>query len=276
MISSVGEKLGISPRYRTVRLNLNEAPELLGLNLKSVDEVETIEDTTIAGVPVRIYRPRNNLAQQQERPGLIFFHGGGLVLSNARSIIYNKICSRFANVTQAVVISVDYRRAPEHPFPAQFEDSYAVVTKVLEDSSKFGITKSKIAMAGDSAGALLTAPISVELAKEKGEKAIAAQVLMYPWVQAIDVTCLPSYQNYAQGHPLLTKKMAYFISLAATGKLDLEQEYLSGNISHYFMNTKYWKLLEISKNAKCKNPLKQTPGKLSTQFLETVVDSPRL
>ena len=128
-------------------------------------------------------------------------------------------------------------------------------------------------MAGDSAGALLTAPISVELAKEKGEKAIAAQVLMYPWVQAIDVTCLPSYQNYAQGHPLLTKKMAYFISLAATGKLDLEQEYLSGNISHYFMNTKYWKLLEIPKNAKCKNPLKQTPGKLPTQFLETVVDS---
>ena len=106
----------------------------------------------------------------------------------------------------------------------------------------------------------MTAPNSVELAKEKREK-------------AIDVTCLPSYQNYAQGHPLPTKKMAYFISLAATGKLDLEQEYLSGNISHYFMNTKYWKLLEIPKNAKCKNPLKQTPGKLPTQFLETVVDS---
>ena len=168
VISSVGEKLGISPRYRTVRLNLNEAPELLGLNLKSVDEVETIEDTTIAGVPVRIYRPRNNLAQQQERPGLIFFHGGGLVLFNARSIIYNKICSRFANVTQAVVIwdnhslcyickpiSVDYRRAPEHPFPAQFEDSYAVVTKVFEDSSKFGITKSKVAMAGGGLGIVL-------------------------------------------------------------------------------------------------------------------------
>ena len=117
--------------------------------------METIEDTTIAGVPVRIYRPRNNLAQQQERPGLIFFHGGGLVLSNARSIIYNKICSRFANVTQAVVISVDYRRAPEHPFPAQFEDSYAVVTKVFEDSSKVGITKSKVAMAGGGLGIVL-------------------------------------------------------------------------------------------------------------------------
>ena len=175
--------------------------------------METIEDTTIAGVPVRIYRPRNNPAQKQERPRLIVFHGGG----HARSIIYNKICSRFANLTQAVVISVDYRRAPEHPFPAQFEDCYAVVTKVLEDSSKFGITKSKIAMAGDSAGALLTAAISVELAKEKREKAIAAQVLMNPWLQAIDVTCLPSYQNYAQGHPLLTKKMAFYLTCMQQG-----------------------------------------------------------
>ena len=126
-ISSLGEELGISPRYKTQRY-LTEFPETSGFN---TDEVETIEDTTIAGVPVRIYRPRNSPGQQQERPGLIYFHGGALVLSKATSMVYTTICSRFANVTQAVVISVEYRRAPEHPFPAQFEDCYAVVMKVL-------------------------------------------------------------------------------------------------------------------------------------------------
>ena len=63
------------------------------------------------------------------------------------------------------------------------------------------------------------------------------------------------------------------MSLAATGKPDLEVEYLSGNISHHFMNTKYWKFLEIPENSQCNNPLEQTTGKLPTQFLETVVDS---
>ena len=132
LISSLGEQLGISPRYKTQRY-LTEFPESLGFSLDNADEVETIEDTVIAGVPVRIYRPRNSLGQRQERPGLIYFHGGGLVILKAASMLYSKICSRFANVTQAVVISVEYRRSPEHPFPAQFEDCHAVVTKVLEE-----------------------------------------------------------------------------------------------------------------------------------------------
>ena len=272
LISSLGEQLGISPRYKTQRY-LTEFPESLGFSLDNADEVETIEDTVIAGVPVRIYRPRNSLGQRQERPGLIYFHGGGLVILKAASMLYSKICSRFANVTQAVVISVEYRRSPEHPFPAQFEDCHAVVTKVLEDSSKFGIICGKVAIAGDSAGGLLAAAVSVELAKEKREKTIAAQLLINPWLQGIDVTCLPSYQEHSKGFLLRKVDIVYYFSLAATGKPDLEQEYFSGNISRYFMNTKYWKFLEIPENSQCKNLLEQTIAKLPTQFLETVVDS---
>ena len=271
-ISSLGEELGISPRYKTLRY-LTEFPETLGFNPDNTDEVETIEDTTIGGVPVRIYRPRNSPGQQQERPGLIYFHGGGLVILTATSMLYSKICSRFANVTQAVVISVEYRRAPEHPFPAQFEDCHAVVMKVLEDSSKFGIINGKIAIAGDSAGGLLAAAISVELAKEKREKAIAAQVLINPWLQAIDVTCLTSYQEHSKGFLLRKVDALYYFSLAATGKPDMEKEYFSSNVSRHFMNTKYWKFLEIPENSQCKNLLGQTTAKLPTQFLETVVDS---
>jgi acetyl esterase/lipase len=100
----------------------------------------------------------------------------------------------FLSDTNSVVISVEYRLVPEHPFPAQFDDCYAVVNTVTNDAKKFGILKNKIAIAGDSAGGQLAAAISLEFAKQNRSSELVGQVLIYPWLQLIDTLCLPSYQ----------------------------------------------------------------------------------
>ena len=182
------------------------------------------------------------------------------------------ICSKFANATNSVVISVDYRLAPEHLFPAQFQDSYSVVSTIIKEPLKFGIIKGKIVLGGDSAGGLLAAAVSLELVKENRGNHITAQLLFYPWLQSIDVTCLPSYRDYSQGFTLSKEEMACFSSLVVTGKPDFIQVYVSGNISRYFMHTPYWKFLQIPESSHCTIPSEKTSENLPPQFIQTVVD----
>ena len=182
------------------------------------------------------------------------------------------ICSKFANATNSVVISVDYRLAPEHLFPAQFQDSYSVVSTIIKEPLKFGIIKGKIVLGGDSAGGLLAAAVSLELVKENRGNHITAQLLFYPWLQSIDVTCLPSYRDYSQGFTLSKEEMACFSSLVVTGKPDFIQVYVSGNISRYFMHTPYWKFLQIPESSHCTIPSEKTSENLPPQFIQMVVD----
>lgn len=96
---------------------------------------------------------------------MIFFHGGGFVTGNINS--YSRVCTRMANRTKHIILSVDYRLAPEHPFPVGLEDCYAVVKEVINSTLLFNHPIHKITLIGDSAGANLAAAVSL-LARDRG------------------------------------------------------------------------------------------------------------
>ena len=136
-----------------------------------------IKDMVVDGVPVIIFRPDASTIQSPTPPVVIYFHGGGLALLSPQYKSYKIICIMIAKQTKSVVISVDYRLAPENVFPAQFDDGFAVVSAVMNKPTKFGIDANRIALVGDSAGGLLSAAISLEFAKITTPSKIAAQVL---------------------------------------------------------------------------------------------------
>ena len=137
-----------------------------------------IEDTTIAGpngpIPVRIYRPKKS---QTPAPVLLFFHGGGFVIGDLDG--YDRPCRRLAKVAKCVVISVDYRLAPEHKFPMGLEDCWAVFDWIRTKGQQWELDPSRIALCGDSAGGNLAAVVA-QTARDVGGIQPNLQVLVYP------------------------------------------------------------------------------------------------
>lgn len=129
-------------------------------------------------IPVRVFHPR----EQRRKTVLVFFHGGGWVTGDVES--YTPTCVRMADLTGCVVVSVDYRLAPEYPFPAGLEDCYQVARQLLEDPRPAGIDDpNDIVLVGDSAGGNLAAVVSL-LLKERGAATATRQILLYPVTQS--------------------------------------------------------------------------------------------
>ena len=128
-------------------------------------------------VPVRIYRPSDD----QFLPAVVFFHGGGWVIGDVES--HDQTCRLLANGSECVVVSVDYRCAPEHRYPAAAEDCYTATQWVGEHASKLGIDVDRVAVGGDSAGANLAAAAAL-MARDRGGTPLAFQLLVYPPVEA--------------------------------------------------------------------------------------------
>ena len=125
-------------------------------------------------VPVRVFTPR----EQRRDELLLFFHGGGWVTGDIES--YTPACATMADLTGCRVASVDYRLAPEHPFPAGLEDCYGAARGLLENPSRAGLTDAeKIVLVGDSAGGNLAAAVSL-LLREQGHRVPRRQILLYP------------------------------------------------------------------------------------------------
>jgi acetyl esterase len=122
---------------------------------------------------IRIYRPRS----ERSLPVLFYFFGGGFVAGSLRTS--DSICRALATMTPCVVVSVDYRLAPEHPFPAALDDCNAAVRWVAEHGSEFGADSRRLAVAGDSSGGNLAAVIAL-MSRDNGGPRISAQVLVYP------------------------------------------------------------------------------------------------
>ncbi|MGG3466813.1 alpha/beta hydrolase [Neobacillus pocheonensis] len=143
-----------------------------------LEEVGRVEDRTIPGpetdIPVRVYYPKEI---QASYPALVFYHGGGWVIGNIET--HDNVCRALTNLANCVTISVDYRLAPEHKFPAAVEDSYAAVQYVFNQAEAFQVDPSRIAVGGDSAGGNLAAVVA-NLAKDKNHPAILFQLLIYP------------------------------------------------------------------------------------------------
>jgi acetyl esterase len=145
-------------------------------------------------VPVRIYRPRGSGL----RPGTIYMHGGGWVLGNLDT--HDAATAGLAEGAGTVVVSVDYRLAPEHPYPAGFDDSYAVLLHTAAHGQAWGIDAGRLLVAGDSAGANLAAALALAARDRKGPR-LRGQVLIYPCLS--HEGGLPSYRENAAG-PVLT------------------------------------------------------------------------
>src|SRR5215471_3523636 len=139
-----------------------------------------LRDLTIAGpardIPVRVYRPA--AASVADRPLILNFHGGGFVFGNLR--LSDWICSSVAVTVGAVVVSVDYRLAPLHPFPAAVDDCYAALVWAANNASQLGAaTPPRIGVMGESAGGNLSAVMCL-LARDLGGPPIGHQALLYP------------------------------------------------------------------------------------------------
>jgi len=174
-------------------------PAMPGRDLHQVTQI------TVAGaqgdLPARLYRP----SAAPNLPILVWFHGGGMVLGDLRSGDW--VCRELAAQAETLVISVDYRLAPEHKFPAGPEDAYASVAWIAAHASALGGDPARICVGGDSAGGTLAA-VSCLLAKSRSGPAIAAQLLIYPGTET-DLT-RPSVIEFAQGPVLTLAAMLWF------------------------------------------------------------------
>ncbi|PDT89190.1 acetyl hydrolase [Bradyrhizobium sp. Y36] len=128
-------------------------------------------------IPARIYVPKEPRRHDGLAPALVFFHGGGWVIGDLDS--HDVACRQLADAGALIVISVDYRLAPEHKFPAATDDAIAATGWVAANAREFGIDAARLAIGGDSAGGNLTAVVALA-ARDAGDPALAGQVLIYP------------------------------------------------------------------------------------------------
>ncbi len=124
-------------------------------------------------ISVRVYLPE----AARPLPILVYFFGGGWVLGSLAAV--DPVCRRLANATPCAVVSVEYRRAPENPFPVGLEDCYAATRWVAEHGAELGLDPDRLAVGGASAGGNLAAGVAL-LARERAEPEIALQLLVYP------------------------------------------------------------------------------------------------
>jgi acetyl esterase len=144
-------------------------------------ELQSVEPLSIpaphGAIPARIYRPRKLRKTNGLAPGLVFFHGGGWVIGNLET--HDVVCRKLAEEGELIVISVDYRLAPEHKFPAAVDDSIIATKWIAAHAAEFGIDSSRLIVGGDSAGGNLAAVVSLA-ARDDGGPDIAGQLLIYP------------------------------------------------------------------------------------------------
>ncbi len=156
------------------RFFYREKTAKLGGQASPMAEIRDLKAPGPAGdIPLRLYRPEG-VADQS--PALIYLHGGGWVIGDLDS--HDKVCRAIAAHTPCRVAAVDYRLAPEHPFPAGFSDVIAAVKWIADNSSSLGIDRNHLAIGGDSAGGNMTAAVCLS-ARENGPS-LRAQVLIYP------------------------------------------------------------------------------------------------
>ncbi len=169
-------------------------------------QVRSVEDSTIPGpagdIPVRIYRPDLD----GPVPTMAFFHGGGFVIGNIES--HDDQARLICRDVGIVVVSVDYRLAPEHKFPAGFEDCMAATQWVADNVASLGGDPQQILVGGDSAGGNLSA--AVALATRETGPTLAAQFLIYPGVDFDEDADYPSRVENAAGYLLTAEDMLWF------------------------------------------------------------------
>lgn len=186
--------------YRDRRFFTQPSPPDLGL----VRDLQA--DGPQGPIPLRMYRPLGS-APDAALPVLVYIHGGGFVIGDLDT--HDVLCRELANGSDCAIVAVDYRMAPEHPFPAAVIDCLAAARWVHRNASSLGLDASRLAIGGDSAGGNLSAVVSI-LARDEGDLPIRFQLLIYP---GTDMRCTSaSHQTNGQGYLLTRDTIGYFMS----------------------------------------------------------------
>lgn len=184
----------------------------------TIEPVHRVTEQFIVGaggtLALRIYQPES----LSPLPVLVYLHGGGFVLGNLDS--HDNLCRAFCNALPAVVISVDYRLAPEHKFPAAIDDAYTATAWAAAHASELGADAARLVIGGDSAGGNLAAMVC-QRARDSGGPTIAHQMLLYP-VCDNDLQ-RDSYLRVGTGYFLETAMMRWFWQQYLNSPADAEQ-----------------------------------------------------
>jgi acetyl esterase len=169
------------------------------------EEVASVDDRTIPGpagaIPVRVYRPSDATGL----PVIVYFHGGGWTIGSLET--HDNSCRALTNAVDCVVVSVDYRLAPEHKFPAAVDDALAATQWAAEHAVELGGDPARVAVAGDSAGGNLAAVVSIA-ARDQGGPPLVFQLLVYPATDAERDSV--SMRENATGYFLERESMRWF------------------------------------------------------------------
>lgn len=171
------------------------------------EEVASVTDMRVPGIdddiPVRVYRP----VDTEERPGvLVYFHGGGFVACGLDT--HDELCRSLSNRSGCCLVAVDYRLAPESPFPAPLDDCYTATRWVAGHGDRLGVDAGRLAVGGDSAGATLAAAVALKARETNNEPAIRHQLLLDP---VVDSACRSdSYERFGEGYFLTREMMRWF------------------------------------------------------------------
>ncbi len=165
------------------------------------ETVFRVEDCAFGNVPARLYRP----SAEANLPVLVYFHGGGWVLGDLDTV--DRPCRALANRSGCAVVSVAYRLAPEHRFPAAVDDALAATGDIARRARELGFDAGRIGVGGDSAGANLAAAVTLR-SRDAGWPPIAFQLLIYPVVDYDDNR--PSLNEYSDGHLLTRSGLEWF------------------------------------------------------------------
>lgn len=222
MFPDIGGTVTDVVRAREILAQMPQPPALVSL--------PSVVDRTVPGlggehvVPVRIYRPVED--QDAVTPVVVFFHGGGFSICTIE--IYDPFCRELARSTGATVVSVEYRLAPETPYPGGLEDAYAVTAWVAEHAAELAVDPGRLAVAGDSSGGNFATVVAL-MARDRAERGyktpeVAFQLLVYPSVDfAGDY---PSRAENATGYFLTTRHMEWYGAQYLNG-VDRRDPYLS-------------------------------------------------
>ena len=194
-------------QVRTMRAASGNPFDFPALPRSDVETDDIVIPTAAGGIPARIFKPVAGQKFAGLAPCLVYYHGGGFVLGDVNS--YHNMAAQLALESGVIVISVDYRLAPEHPFPGPVEDAYNTYQWISKNATRLGIDPGQMAIGGDSAGANL-ATVVCHLLRDKRERRPALQLLIYPSIIGNDDS--PSRQAFSKNLLLTEGLIRWFHS----------------------------------------------------------------
>ncbi|XP_066493558.1 arylacetamide deacetylase-like 4 [Tiliqua scincoides] len=204
-LDSFLEKLGICHEFALIRLVFDGITSCRNSNL-------LIKDLVFYNVPVRVYWPQTPVVGR--RRGLLYLHSGVGLFGSFQA--YERICCSITSKSDSVVVCVGFRLAPEHPYPIQIRDCLMAAIHFLKHAEDYGVDPNHIIVGGDSTGGTYSTVIAQELVSQVDLPRLRAQILIYPFLQAL-IFNLPSYQQY-HSSPVISKKLVIQFGFRITGK----------------------------------------------------------